>query len=99
MNFQHCLLFLLINTSSLSPINSPYDLHDRGGQESAITEPPFCLLCPINFLLLLAVELKPQYRSLTLGEDKLENRDGFHIYYLMEFLLPEKAMDFLPLKL
>lgn len=98
-NSQLRLLFLLITISSLSPINSPFDLHDRGGQESAIAEPTCCLLCPINFLLLLAAELKVQYWSLTLGEDKVENRDGFHIYYLMEFLLLEKAMDFLPLKL
>lgn len=99
MNSQHQLPFLFIIISSLSPINSPSDLHYRGGQERAITGPPRCLLRPINFLLLLAVELKPQYWSFTPGEDKVENRDGFHIYYLMEFLLPDRAMDFLPLKL
>lgn len=60
-NSQRRLLFPLITISSLSPINSPFDLHDRGGQESAIAEPPCCLLCPINFLLLLAAELKAQY--------------------------------------
>lgn len=48
----------------------------------------------INLLLLLVVQLKLVYWFLTLREDKVENRDGFHIYYLMEFLLLERLWIF-----
>lgn len=66
----------------------------------SFTGPPRCLY-PISSISCYCWQLSwsPTIDPSPWEKIRWGNRDGFHIYYLMELLLPERAMDFLPLKL